>query len=240
MKRALFLFLILANVLNAWSKDTLQSGFGIQRYSIKANVEYGYNYTYNSYANFSGIATIPFSSHFEMEGRLQLSTANFYVGGFVLRPKIPFKVGELFFETRAQYNLLARNKIHETCAGLSLGYRMDYVSAQLGAFTRVFTPFNHDMNEGYGFTSEVYNIFWRLEVFVRPQRNKWNVSASIANNNDFQIERMWQPIFNLGGRYDIDEKWRVHADIEFKPTGMFHLNASFYSVIAKVGFTYFL
>lgn len=219
-------------------KYPLQSGFGENRYTFNFNVQYGYNYTYESYGNFAFLTTIPFNKYFDMDARILTSTANYHTFGLVLRPKIPLKVGELFFETRVQYTLVTRDHIHETCGALSFGYRMDYISLQLGCFTRVFTPFHMNRDHGYGYTSENYSIYWRAEGYVRPQNFKWNIALSIGNNDDYQLERMWQPTFAIKGWYNVNDHWRAEMKVQCKPTGMFHLNASFYEAIVGIGCTY--
>lgn len=115
---------------------------------------------------------------------------------------------------------------------------MDYVSFQIGVFGRVMSSWDRDWNTEETYNIEPFNLLYRMEVFCRPQTSRWNISACVANIDDYQMERMWQPIFMLGGRYDINDHWRVLLQGECKPTGMFHLNATFYSAYIRTGFTY--
>lgn len=60
----------------------------------------------------------------------------------------------------------------------------------------------------------------------------------ISNVDDYQMERMWQPLFMVGAWYDVTNNWRLNFGVQCKPTGMFHLDATFYGATARAGFTY--
>ena len=213
-------------------------GFGNTGYELSVSAEYAYNRTYEHFGNFNIQALMPINPYFELQTNLQASTANYYTGALILRPKFVLPVGELFTETEVLYRALARNRLGDFCASLSLGYRMDYVSFQIGVFGRVMSSWDRDWNTEETYNTEPFNLLYRMEVFCRPQTSRWNISACVANIDDYQMERMWQPIFMLGGRYDINDHWRVLLQGECKPTGMFHLNATFYSTYIRAGFTY--
>ncbi|MBP5290007.1 MAG: hypothetical protein J6Y76_01145, partial [Paludibacteraceae bacterium] len=71
-----------------------------------------------------------------------------------------------------------------------------------------------------------------------------------SDYTELEYERHWQPIFMVGGYYDLPfynvfsrsdnlrgniRNIRLLTEVYFKPTGMFHLNATFYGVKAKLG-----
>jgi hypothetical protein len=213
-------------------------GFGERKYSLSGMVEYSYNKTWGHHANFDIQSLMPINPHFEMEARLQFSTANVYSGALQIRPKFELPVGELFLETDVYYRAIARNRIGDITAALGVGYRMDYVSITLGVFSRVIDDWDRSWYNEESFVVEPFNLLYRIEVFCRPQNNNWNLSFMFSNIDDYQMERMWQPLFGIGAWYDINEHWRLNFMAQCKPTGMFHLDATFYGATGRVGFTY--
>lgn len=213
-------------------------GYGDGRYRLDVQAEYAYNHTWEHYGNLDVNAFMPVTKGLELEGRVQLSTANVYTMGAVLRPKIELPVGELFFETEALYTNVRRACQHDMVVAISMGYRMDYVSGQIGWYGRFMQPFRMDWHGEDARNIELNNIFYRLEVSCRPQSCPWNITAIISNVDEYRIERHWQLLFGLQGRYDIDDHWRVTLLGQIKPTGMFHMNAEFYGAVVRAGFSY--
>ena len=114
---------------------------------------------------------------------------------------------------------------------------MQYVNVQLGMSNRVMLPPTFDEG-GDVFVCEPFDLLYRIEVYVRPATSVWNLSLALANVDDYQIERMWQPMFYLGGWYDIDDHWRVSLQGKLKLAGMFHLNAHYYASELRLGAQY--
>ena len=213
-------------------------GFGERHYSLSAMAEYSYNTTWGHHGNFDVQALMPFNPHFEMEAKLQFSTANVHTMALQFRPKFELPVGEMFLETDVLYRAVARNRIHDFTAALGVGYRMDHVSVTLGVFSRVMDDWDRDWHSNETFVVEPFNLLYRIEVFCRPQNNPWNLSFMFSNVDDYQLERMWQPLFSVGAWYDLNNHWRLNFAAQCKPTGMFHLDASFYGATLRAGFSY--
>ena len=232
-KTILFLALMCTGVLVA-----ANPGFGDRKYSLTGMVEYSYNTTWGHHANFDIQSLMPINAHFEMEAKLQFSTANVYTGVVQLRPKFELPVGELFVETDVLYKAIARNRMSDIDAALAVGYRMDYVSITLGVFCRVLDDWDRSAHSEDNYVVEPFNLLYRIEAFCRPQNNNWNLSFLFSNVDDYQMERMWQPLFGIGAWYDINEHCRLNFSAQCKPTGMFHLDATFYGATGRVGFTY--
>lgn len=238
MNRRFFLLLpvcllLVATAVSATPMDSVKvESSGIR---LKGYVGYGYNFTWGSYADFDIVSRIPLNPYFEMDAGVQLSTANVYTLSFDARPKFPLPVGEMYLDTRLLYKIVARNKIHDVAASFGLGYRMDYVDVQIGAFTRFMNEFGRPWHSESEIVGEPISMHYSIEVFVRPQTSPWNLSMRIANYDDFQLERVWQPLFMLGGRYSPLSHLDLLAEVECKPTGMFHLDASFYGIKARLG-----
>ena len=208
-----------------------------EQYSISLDMGYGHNLTYGSFANFDLGAYMPFNEHFEMQADVRMSTANTYAVGVQMRPKFALPVGEMYIEDRLLTNFIRRDKSLDFVHALSVGYRMQYVNVQLGMTNRVMLPPTSDEG-GDVFVCEPFDLLYRVEVYVRPATSVWNLSLALANVDDYQIERMWQPMFYLGGWYDIDDHWRVSLQGKLKLAGMFHLNAHYYATEVRVGAEY--
>jgi len=213
-------------------------GFGERRYTVSGMAEYGYNKTWSHHANFDVQGLMPFNPYFEMEARLQFSTANVYSAAVQLRPKFELPVGEMFLETDLCFRAAARNRMSDYTASLGVGYRMDYVSVTLGMYSRVLSDWDRDWHTNDTYVAEPFNLLYRLEVFCRPQSSPWNLSFVFTDMDDYQMERMWQPLFALNARYDVTDHWRLNFALQCKPTGMFHLDATFYGANLKAGFSY--
>lgn len=213
-------------------------GFGEEKYSLSLMAEYGYNRTWEHMGNVDIYAHMPVVKNVQIDARMQYCSANVLTGAVVLRPTFDLPVGQIFAETEVLYKTVLRSRMSDMCAALSVGWRFDYVSVQIGGFARVMDSWNRDWHSEDKYETEPFNLLYKLEVFCRPQTNNWNISVGLSNKEDWQMERMWQPMFLFGSRYDIDEHWRVHLDGQMKITGMFHLNATFYAAYVRAGFSY--
>ncbi len=215
-----------------------QVQYGTNQYSVRLNIGYLHNTTYGSHAGFDIGAFMPIHQHFEMQADVRLTTANTYAFGVQVRPKFFVPVGEIFLEGRILSGLYHRDGFNDFTQAIGIGYRMDYVSVQLGMSTRIIMNHPYDWHDGSNIIVEPFNLCYRVEAFVRPQTSPWNISLCISNMTDYQIERVWQPIFMANGRYDIDSHWQVNLSALCKPTGMFHLNAKYYAAEVRAGFAY--
>ena len=209
-----------------------------EQYSISLDMGYGHNLTYGSFANFDLGAYMPLNTHFEMQANVRMSTANTYAVGVQMRPKFALPVGEMYIEDRLLTSFIRRDQFLDFVHALSVGYRMQYVNVQLGMTNRVMLPPTYELSSGDTFVCEPFDLLYRLEVYVRPATSVWNLSLALANVDEYQIERMWQPMFYLGGWYDIDEHWRISLNGKLKLAGMFHLNAHYYASEVRVGAEY--
>lgn len=207
-------------------------------YSISLHTGYAHNLTYGSYANFDIDAYMPVVQYFEMQSNVRLSTANTYAIGVQLRPKFTLPVGEIYLEDRLLMNIIKRYEYSDFVQSLSAGYRMQYVDVQVGMSTRVIIPMPYEYFTGDELICEPFDLIYRVEAFVRPKTSPWNISLSVANIDNYQVERMWQPMFYLGGWYDINEHWRVSLSGKMKLAGMFHLNAHYYGAELRAGVEY--
>lgn len=238
-------FILLLSVLSVLSIEAAPKPYTLSLQGI-----YGYNYTWQHYGGAELKAFMPTSEHVELEAGVQALSSNIYTFSATARPKISLPVGEFFIDASFVYSAVQRNRLHDFVAAGSFGYRMDYVSFQVGCFARTTVEYDRQWNSDETYLSEPFNLLYRLSANVRPLCSPWNLHLGMANFNSFQYERMWQPLFFLGGYYEFTPKsnfeygyrsashFRLLAEVTCKPTGMFHLNASFYGIDARLGFAY--
>jgi hypothetical protein len=235
---SLYLILLLALCLSTIAYGQSPIADSPSPYSLSFYTGYGHNLTYGSFATFDIDVHMPINPYFEAEANLRASTANSYTIGAQLRPKFALPVGEMYLEDRLMANFIVRDGFDEYIHALSLGYRMQYVSVQVGMYTRLMQSVPYEHRTGDELICEPFDALYRVEVRVRPEVSPWNISLCLSNHDDYQIERMWQPMFYLGGWYDIDDNWRVQLTGKLKLAGMFHLNAHYYASEVRLGAEY--
>lgn len=236
MKKRILMFVFCGLLLAPIAMAQVQPGD--TTYSVSLHVGYGHNLTYGSYANFDLDAYMPINKHFDMQANVRTSTADFYTMGVQLRPKFALPVGELYIEDRLMMRFVSRDSFRDFVHALSVGYMMQYVNVQVGMSNRIITPLPYTERSGNEMILEPFDAVYRVEAFVRPQSSPWNISLALSNIDNYQVERMWQPMFYLGGWYNINDHWRVRLSGKMKLAGMFHLNAHYYGTELRAGAEY--
>jgi hypothetical protein len=232
MKKLLILLAICLSVMVQAQTQATES------YSLSLHTGYGHNLTYGSFANFDIDAHMPIHPYFEAKANFRASTANRYALGVQLRPKFALPVGEMYIEDRLMANFVVRDQVNEFIHAISLGYRMQYVDAQLGVFSRLIVPTPYERNTTNEMISEPFKLLYRVEAFVRPATSCWNLGIALSNIDDYTMERPWNPVLYLRTWYDIDEHWRVQLAGKYKNAGTFHMNAHYYASEVRVGAEY--
>ena len=207
-------------------------------YAIGMTGGYAYNNTYGHYGHISIDAFLPITYYFDAEVNVRTSTTNVHDFAVHLHPKIILPVGELFLATRIQYNLFARNEFHSLSTSFCLGYRMDYVSAEIGYGSRVSAFIDLSKHTAENGISEPHNLVYRVELFARPPQAKWNISAYVTNITEYHMERMFTPIFGLRTTADIKDHWRFIFEGRCKPVGLSNFVPSFYGAEGVIGLMY--
>ena len=211
---------------------------GDTTYSVSLHTGYAHNLTYGSYANFDVDAYMPINKHFDMQANIRTSTANVHTLGLQLRPKFSLPKGELYLEDRLMMRFAQRDNYRDFVHAISVGYMMQYVNVQVGMSNRIIMPLPYEQHSNDAMILEPFDAVYRVEAFVRPQSAAWNISLCLSNMDNYQIERMWAPMFYLGSWYDITPHWRIRLSGKMKLAGMFHLNAHYYGAELRAGAEY--
>ena len=146
-KQILVLFILAVLPLSAKEYISLDGGhnlrgFGEDRYSLSAMIEYGYNRTWEHMANFDVMAHMPVVKNVQIDARLQYQTANVFTGAVVLRPVFDLPVGQLFAETEILYKAVFRDRTSDFNAALSVGWRFDWTTGTMTGIRRTSTNAN--------------------------------------------------------------------------------------------------
>lgn len=205
---------------------------------VTALGEYAYNTTYGSGAALDLIGDFEIGSRFDCEPALQFSTAGVHTAAVQTRSLFPLNWGTLFLKNRIVFKDIARSSMYDACLGLSLGLQCRHIEAEFGMFGRVMDSFSRDIHSLDAAMCEPFNLIYSIKGILMPPESRWNAWAAISNVDLFQMERMWQPIISVGGCYRINSRISARLDTVCKPTGMFHLNAEFYSISARAGITF--
>jgi len=215
------------------SAVSLQAQEKHERYSISALGMYGWNQTWRNHGGLDVIGYLPVSRHFEASASMELHSPNTFSITATASPKFKLPVGEIFIDGTIHYRQMCIWGTADLNLAASVGYRMDYVSAQIG-----FTPhFTLDL-EQHRHITEPINMLYRLSVNVRPCSSRWNAGAGVANYTDFEYERTCEPMFFINGHFDINERFSIPARLDIKPAGAFHLTAQFWGISFRTGVKY--
>lgn len=200
--------------------------------------DYSYNTTYGSSAGIDLIADIPVGSRFDCEPALQLTTAGIHTAAVQTRSLFPLDKGALYLKNRIAFKDVARSGMYDACLGLSMGWTCQHLDVEAGMFGRVMDSFGREYHSLDAAMCEPFNLIYSIKGILRKSDSRWNAWASVSNVDLFQLERMWQPIISAGAWYDLTDRLSLRLDAVCKPTGMFHLNAEFYSISARAGVTF--
>lgn len=227
---------IILFVCNAFAQDKLKSVQ--ERYSISILGVYDYGTTYSHQGGIDLAGHMSYNPYVETDVGFEFLGPKILAGTVVARPKIPFKVGELFLDAALNLRAFNQSGIGTFALAASLGYRMDYVSVQLGVQRTVIHSFQKVSGSSGSDIVEPLNPIYRLAVNIRPATSSWNLSFGAGNFTLYQYERLYYPIFFLGGHFDFNNHLTLQAEVDLKPSGMFHMTTYFNELTSRAGLTY--
>ena len=212
-------------------------GYGNDRYSISAYADYGYNSSWKNYGGFDVRGFLPLARHFEMTANAEILTSGVFSSSVTARPKFLLPVGEIFIDGTVSFRNLYKYESSELVLAASAGYRMNYISVQAGLSCRgMFDAW--DSPEKSSVWETPLNLVYRVAFRVRPLECRWNVGGGISNYDEYEYERMWQPMFFINGHYDLSDRFTLLACVRIKPTGTFQQIASFYGIDTRIGISF--
>jgi len=170
---------------------------------------------------------------------LESLTANVHSVGTTVTPYFDVcKNGQIFLDGTLHSRIFSRNKAYEFVYAGSVGYRMRHFSVQVGIFAKIMDATGRNYHSVSNFIAEPFNVLYRVAVSIKGFNNPWDIYFVGSDYNEFEYERVWQPIFTMGGRAKVGERLSIVAEGTLKPTGIFHLDTHFYAAWLKVGVNY--
>lgn len=205
---------------------------------VQVNGLVGYNNTFKWYggADVKGVLHVD-NTDFTLN--LEALTANTYSLGMTVSQS--FEVcsnGFLFLDGTLHSRIFSIYKTYEFVYAGSVGFKMRHFSAQVGLFSRTIDAFGRDWHSLENYVTEPFNLLYKMKISVMGFDNPWDVYLIGSNYNDFEYERMWEPIFSLGGRYDFKERWSAVAEGTLEAAGIFHGTVKFYEAVMRIGIKY--
>ena len=193
----------------------------------------GQNRTWAGYGGGALQLSLPVREHLDIQSGLQGLSPGVMTGLLHVQPVFPLKKGALFADLTGYYGGFYKYGIDEWLAAGSVGWRNDHLSAQIGLSVRwILDRGSADK------VVEPIDPFYRIAYRLKTDDAPWNLTGGVANYSRYQVERAMEPIFFLNGYYRLGEHLSLIGELNVKPTGMFHLTASWYGFSAGIGLSY--
>ena len=231
-KRLVFLLICLFSmtVLNAQEA---------RKHAISADVEakglVGFNNTYRWYEGL------------DMKGVLHIDNTDFTLNIEALTEKTfslgltgsqAFKVcdrGYVFVDGTIHTRVFPQYDVYEVVYAGSVGYKMRHFSVQMGMFSRTIDMISRSWHSLDSPVTEPFNLLYKFKYSIMGFDNKWDIDLTFANYNDYEYERMWEPMFSMGGRWDFKDRWSAVAEGMLQPAGQFHGTIKFCEATLRAG-----
>ena len=205
---------------------------------VQVNGLVGYNNTFKWYggADVKGVLHV---GNTDFTLNLEALTANTYSLGMTVSQSFEVcRNGFVFLDGTLHSRIFSIYKTYEFVYAGSVGFKMSHFSAQVGLFSRTIDAFGRDWHSLENYVTEPFNLLYKVKISVMGFDNPWDVYLVGSNYNDFEYERMWEPIFSLGGRYDFKERWSAVAEGTLEAAGIFHGTVKFYEAVMRIGIKY--
>lgn len=236
VKRRLF-FLILALFLTTFAdaqearKHTLSADV-----SVQGLVGYSHTYRWFEGADVKGVLNY---DNTRISLNIEALTAKTYSFGLSVAPS--FEVcnnGFVFAEGTLHSRVFQRYKAYEFVYSGSVGFRMRHFLVQAGIFSRTMDALGREWHSIDNYVTEPFNVLYKLQFSIMGFDNPWDIYLIGANFNEFEYERIWEPLCTLGGKWDFKDRWSLVAEGTLKSAGMFHGTAKFYEGVMRIGVKY--
>ena len=193
----------------------------------------GQNRTWAGYGGGALQLSLPVCNNLDIQSGLQGLSSGVMTGLLHVQPVFPLKKGQLFADVTGYYGGFYEYGINEWLTAVSVGWRNEHLSAQIGLSVRWILD-----SEGADKVVEPADLFYRIAYRLKTDGAPWNLTGGVANFSRYQVERAMEPVFFLEGRYSLGEHLSLIGELNIKPTGMFHLTASWYGFSAGLGLSY--
>ena len=216
----------------AWLLGVLPMTAGVP-YEVALLGVGGQNRTWVGYGGGALQLSLPVCKNLDIQSGFQGLSSGVMTGLLHVQPVFPSKKGQLFADVTGYYGGFYKYGIDEWLTAGSVGWRNDHISAQIGLSVRWILD-----RESTDKVVEPADLFYRFAYRLKTDDAPWNLTGGVANYSRYQVERAMEPVFFLEGYYRLGEHLSLIGELNVKPTGMFHLTASWHGFNAGIGLSY--
>jgi hypothetical protein len=83
--------------------------------------------------------------------------------------------------------------------------------------------------------TEKWNMMYNVTYLLKPYDNKWNLSGSIANYDQFIIQQENNPMFNLRFDYKINSPLSLYSELWYKSAGLMVIKVTYFGIFLRIG-----
>lgn len=231
-KRHIFLLLCLFSVLLVNAQEAKKHNVSAD---FMAQELIGYNHTYRWYGG-TDLKGVLHVDNTDVTLNLEALTAKTFSFGITVSPSFQVcRNGYIFVDGTLHSRVFEKYNAFEFVYAGSVGFKMRHFSAQVGVFSRTMDALNRDWHSTDSPVTEPFNLLYKVKVSIMGFDHKWDIYLVGSNYNDYEYERMWEPIFALGGRCDFAKRWSAVVEGTMQSAGMFHGTVKFYEMTVRAG-----
>ena len=197
----------------------------------------GHNYAEGMYGELAAIGTYHYGDDLALRGGLECSTAGRLEA--MTGWEAGMTVGEcrLWFVTYCQWRRFALWKTNEFCSRIGLGLTRNGWRVQMGLARRTMTATMVNwLSHNTDFLSEPFNFMYEVcHTWSFGKDDEWMLSARVSDFDDFVIDRAYQPLFSVMGRWKVWQHTELVGRVIVHPTGMLSLSANYYEFMMNIG-----
>lgn len=167
--------------------------------------------------------------YFMMRAGIQYNTINRISAE--VRPAFfhDFACGRLHGEILIHYNY--HHSFDNLCAGVGVGFTMDYFWVQLGYYYRSIIGSDNII-------TEPYNLYYEVGVNCLPQVQAWDLMVYVSNSTLNDLERVYQPALYVDALWYPSTSWGIMLGAAYMPSGIFNISTDYYQSFINVGVRY--
>ena len=234
LRYILTILLLTAAVYGIKAQATLETFVDIGSNNVSEGVfiknVYRGNYNYQKYAVETGL---------QLD---YLSNNPNTLTGFDVIGSRSFLINDFFFNVKSFFVLNRFSDIaHETNWGFAAETKkMPHFIFTLGTNFRTYT-INSDAQTAYDIRKsdsklkENWNLMYRISAYLKPHNYKWNIGLSCTNMDYYVINQSTNPVFNVQGMYNPNNKVSLFVEAWYKQAGMMNISANYFAYFFRGG-----
>ena len=198
----------------------------------------GYSNTYKWYGG-ADLKCCLHVDNTDISVNLEALTPKTFSMGLTVSPSFQVcRNGYVFVDGTLHSRIFAQYKSYEFVYAGSAGFKMRHFLVQVGVFSKTIDALGREWHSLDNYVTEPFNVLYKLTVSIMGFDNNWDVYLTGSNFNDYEYERVREPICSLGGRWDFKDKWSAVAEGTLQAAGMFHGTVKFYEAVMRIGVRY--